>query len=141
MKIKLLSNKAKIPTRGSEDAAGWDLYAAKGVIIPPHNTAKISTDIAIEIPHGYWGGVFARSGLATKHGLRPANCVGVIDSDYRGPVIVALYNDTDETKEVMIGDRIAQLIILPVCDFGGWEIVNELSDTDRGDGGFGHSGK
>lgn len=141
MKIKLLSNKAKLPTRGSEDAAGRDLYAAEGVIILPHNTAKISTDIAIEIPHGYWGGVFARSGLATKQGLRPANCVGVIDSDYRGPVIVALHNDTDETKEVMIGDRIAQLIILPVCDFGGWEIVDELSDTDRGDGGFGHSGK
>lgn len=141
MKIKLLSNKAKLPTRGSEDAAGRDLYAAEGVIIPPHNTAKISTDIAIEIPHGYWGGVFARSGLATKQGLRPANCVGVIDSDYRGPVIVALHNDTDETKEVMIGDRIAQLIILPVCNFGSWEIVDELSDTDRGDGGFGHSGK
>lgn len=141
MKIKLLSNKAKIPTRGSADAAGRDLYAAEDVIIPPHNTAKISTDIAIEIPQGYWGGVFARSGLATKQGLRPANCVGVIDSDYRGPVIVALHNDTDETKEVMIGDRIAQLIILPICDFGGWEIVDELSDTDRGDGGFGHSGK
>lgn len=141
MKIKLLSNKAKLPTRGSAEAAGRDLYAAEDVIIPPHNTAKISTDIAIEIPQGYWGGVFARSGLATKQGLRPANCVGVIDSDYRGPVIVALHNDTDETKEVMIGDRIAQLIILPVCDFGGWEIVDELSDTDRGDGGFGHSGK
>ena len=141
MKIKLLSNKAKIPTRGSADAAGRDLHAAEGVIIPPHNTAKISTDIAIEIPQGYWGGVFARSGLATKQGLRPANCVGVIDSDYRGPVIVALHNDTDETKEVMIGDRIAQLIILPICDFGGWEIVDELSDTDRGYGGFGHSGK
>lgn len=141
MKIKLLSKKAKLPTRGSADAAGRDLYAAEGVIIPPHSTAKISTDIAIEIPQGYWGGVFARSGLATKQGLRPANCVGVIDSDYRGPVIVALHNDTDETKEVMIGDRIAQLIILPICDFGGWEIVDELSDTDRGDGGFGHSGK
>lgn len=141
MKIKLLSNKAKLPIRGSAEAAGRDLYAAEDVIIPPHNTAKISTDIAIEIPQGYWGGVFARSGLATKQGLRPANCVGVIDSDYRGPVIVALHNDTDETKEVMIGDRIAQLIILPVCDFGGWEIVDELSDTDRGDGGFGHSGK
>ena len=141
MKIKLLSKKAKLPTRGSAEAAGRDLYAAEGVIIPPHSTAKISTDIAIEIPQGYWGGVFARSGLATKQGLRPANCVGVIDSDYRGPVIVALHNDTDETKEVMIGDRIAQLIILPICDFGGWEIVDELSDTDRGDGGFGHSGK
>lgn len=141
MKIKLLSKKAKIPTRGSEKAAGRDLYAATDATILPHTTAKISTDIAIEIPSGYWGGIFARSGLATKDGLRPANCVGVIDSDYRGPIIVALHNDTDETKEVMIGDRIAQLIILPVCDFSGWEIVDELSDTDRGDGGFGHSGK
>lgn len=141
MKIKLLSEKAKLPTRGSEEAAGRDLYAAEGAIIPSHTSTKISTDIAIEIPQGYWGGVFARSGLATKQGLRPANCVGVIDSDYRGPIIVALHNDTDETKEVMLGDRIAQLIILPVCDFGGWEIVDELSDTERADGGFGHSGK
>ena len=141
MKIKLLSNKAKIPTKGSEDAAGWDLYSTTDAIIPPHTTAKISTDIAIEIPNGYFGAIFARSGLAAKQGLRPANCVGVIDSDYRGPIIVALHNDTDETKEVMLGDRIAQLIILPVCDFGGWEVVDELSDTERGDGGFGHSGK
>lgn len=141
MKIKLLSENAKLPTRGSEEAAGRDLYAAADAIIPPHTTAKISTDIAIEIPRGYWGGVFARSGLATKQGLRPANCVGVIDSDYRGPVIVALHNDTDETKEVITGDRIAQLIILPVCDFGGWEVVDELSNTERADGGFGHSGK
>ena len=76
MKIKLLSENAKIPTKGSEEAAGWDLYAAIGATILPHTTAKISTDIAIEIPQGYWGGVFARSGLATKQGLRPANCVG-----------------------------------------------------------------
>ena len=76
MNIKLLSDKAKIPTRGSEYAAGWDLYAASDAIIPPHSTAKVSTDIAIEIPAGYFGAVFARSGLATKQGLRPANCVG-----------------------------------------------------------------
>jgi dUTP pyrophosphatase len=76
MNIKLLSDKAKIPTRGSEYAAGWDLYAASDATIPPHSTVKISTDIAIEIPEHWWGGVFARSGLATKQGLRPANCVG-----------------------------------------------------------------
>lgn len=141
MNIKLLSDKAKVPTRGSEYAAGWDLYAASDATIPPHTTAKISTDIAIEIPEHWWGGIFARSGLATKQGLRPANCVGVIDSDYRGPLIVALHNDTDQAKEILSGDRIAQLIFLPMCYIHDWTIVDELSDTERGDGGFGHSGK
>ena len=140
MKIKLLSNKAKIPTRGSEEAAGWDLYAATDAIIPPHSTVKVSTDIAIEIPNGQFGAVFARSGLATKQGLRPANCVGVIDSDYRGPVIVALHNDTDQVKEIFSGDRIAQLVFIQYSSWD-WEVVDELSDTNRGDGGFGHSGK
>ena len=109
MKIKLLSDKAKIPTRGSEEAAGWDLYAATDAIIPPHSTVKVSTDIAIEIPNGYFGAVFARSGLATKQGLRPANCVGVIDSDYRGPMIVALHNDTEQVKEIF-SDKIKDTI-------------------------------
>ena len=140
MNIKLLSNNAKIPTRGSEYAAGWDLYAASDAIIPPHSTAKVSTDIAIEIPAGYFGAVFARSGLATKQGLRPANCVGVIDPDYRGPVIVALHNDSDQVKEIFNGDRIAQLVFIPYSSWD-WEVVDELSDTERGDGGFGHSGK
>ena len=140
MKIKLLSDKAKIPTRGSEGAAGWDLYAATDAIIPPRSTVKVSTDIAIEIPAGYFGAVFARSGLATKQGLRPANCVGVIDSDYRGPVIVALHNDSDQIREIFSGDRIAQLVFIPYSSWD-WEVVDELSNTDRGDGGFGHSGK
>ena len=140
MKIKLLSDKAKIPTRGSEEAAGWDLYAVTDATISPHSTAKISTDIAIEIPAGYFGAVFARSGLATKQGLRPANCVGVIDSDYRGPVIVALHNDSDQIRKIFSGDRIAQLVFIPYSSWD-WEVVDELSNTDRGDGGFGHSGK
>ena len=140
MKIKLLSDKAKIPTRGSEDAAGWDLYAATDATIPSHSTVKVSTDIAVEIPAGYFGAVFARSGLATKQGLRPANCVGVIDSDYRGPIIVALHNDMDQTREILSGDRIAQLVFIPYSSWD-WEVVDELSDTERGDGGFGHSGK
>ena len=140
MKIKLLSDKAKLPTRGSEEAAGWDLYAATDATIPPHSTAKISTDIAVEIPAGYFGAVFARSGLATNQGLRPANCVGGIDSDYRGQVIGALHNDTDQVKEIFNGDRIAQLVFIPYSSWD-WEVVDELSDTDRGDGGFGHSGK
>ena len=129
MKIKLLSDKAKLPTKGSEEAAGWDIYAATDAIIPPHSTVKVSTDIAIEIPNGYFGAVFARSGLATKQGLRPANCVGVIDSDYRGPVIVALHNDTDQVKEIFSGDRIAQLVFIPYSSWD-WEVVDELSDTD-----------
>ena len=140
MKIKLLSDKAKLPTRGSEEAAGWDLYAATDATIAPHSTVKISTDIAIEIPTGYFGAVFARSGLATKQGLRPANCVGVIDSDYRGPIIVALHNDMDQTREILSGDRIAQLVFIPYSSWD-WEVVDELSSTKRGDGGFGHSGK
>ena len=140
MKIKLLSDKAKIPTRGSEEAAGWDLYAATDTIIPPHSTVKVSTDIAIEIPNGYFGAVFARSGLATKQGLRPANCVGVIDSDYRGPVIIALHNDTDQIKEIFSGDRIAQLVFIQYSSWD-WEVVDELSDTNRNTSGFGSTGK
>ena len=140
MKIKLLSDKATIPTRGSEEAAGWDLYAAESVIILPHTTAKISTDIAIEIPAGYFGAVFARSGLATKQGLRPANCVGVIDSDYRGPIIVALHNDSNETRFVSGGDRIAQLVFIPYSSWD-WEVVDELSNTDRNTSGFGSTGQ
>ena len=140
MKIKLLSDKAKIPTKGSEEAAGWDLYAATDATILPHSTVKISTDIAVEIPVGYFGAVFARSGLATKQGLRPAYCVGVIDSDYRGPIIVALHNDMDQTREILSGDRIAQLVFIPYSSWD-WEVVDELSDTERGDGGFGHSGQ
>ena len=140
MKIKLLSDKAKIPTRGSEDAAGWDLYAATDATIAPHSTVKISTDIAIEIPTGHFGAVFARSGLATKQGLRPANCVGVIDSDYRGPIIIALHNDSNQTREILSGDRIAQLVFIPYSSWD-WEVVDELSDTERNTSGFGSTGQ
>lgn len=139
MKIKLLSDKAKVPTRGSEYAAGYDLYAAEGAIIPPHSTIKVPTDIAIEIPEGYFGGIYARSGLATKKGLRPANCCGVVDSDYRGPVIVALHNDTETPAFIESGERIGQLIIQPYLSVD-FEITNELSDTARGEGGFGSTG-
>ena len=113
--IKLLTANAKIPTRGSEEAAGSDLYAAidEPVSIPPHSKAKIGTGIACALPYGSFGAIFARSGLATKQGLRPANCVGVCDSDYRGEYIVALHNDTEETRVIQPGDRIAQLVLLP----------------------------
>ena len=140
--IKLLTANAKIPTRGSEEAAGYDLYAANSepVSIAPHTTEKVGTGIACALPYGSFGAIFARSGLATKQGLRPANCVGVCDSDYRGEYIVAVHNDTDEVKIIQPGDRIAQLVLLPFIPMM-FNVVDELSDTDRGEGGFGSTGK
>ena len=141
LKFKKLNNLAKTPTRGSDYAAGYDLYAATeyNIIIQPHQTVKIGTGIVTAIPQGYFGGIFARSGLATKKGLAPANKVGVIDSDYRGELIVALHNDTDIVQEVAAGDRIAQLIILPFVSVNFIQVDN-LDDTERGSGGFGSTG-
>lgn len=141
MKIKLLSNLATIPTRGSDSAAGYDLYAANSqmLTIHPHQTIKVPTDIAMEIPEGYFGAIFARSGLATNSGLRPANCVGVVDSDYRGNVTVALHNDTAVPRVIDIKERIAQLVIMPY-ESVTFEVVDELDETERGDGGFGSTG-
>lgn len=140
--IKLLNDLAKTPTRGSDYAAGYDLYAATNVPIDiaPHSTVKVDTGIAVELPEDTFGAVFARSGLATKRGLRPANAVGVLDSDYRGPVIVALHNDTDEIQSVDPGERIAQLVVIPFIPVTFNE-VDELSDTVRGVGGFGSTGE
>ena len=139
--IKLLNEFAKVPTRGSAQAAGYDLYAATNyeIEIQPHSTVKVDTGIAVEIPEGYFGAVYARSGLATKQGLRPANCVGVIDSDYRGPIIVALHNDTTSRQKISIGERIAQLVIMPYLNVD-FKVVDELTNTDRGEGGFGSTG-
>lgn len=134
---------AIVPTRGSSVAAGYDLYcwSENGHIqILPHTTKLIHTGIKIAIPEGYFGGIYARSGLATKQGLRPANAVGVVDSDYRGEVMVALHNDTEEAQVINRGDRIAQLIIQPYLEFE-LEEVNTLDETERGAGGFGSSGK
>ena len=141
LKFRKINNLAKTPTRGSNSAAGYDLYAASSynIIIQPHQTVKVGTGIAIAIPEGYFGGIFARSGLATKKGLAPANKVGVIDSDYRGEVIVALHNDTDGIQVVEAGDRIAQLVILPFISVDFNE-VEKLDETDRGAGGFGSTG-
>lgn len=141
VKIKKLSPNAQIPTKGSEYSAGYDLRACIDdvVTIDAHSTVKIGTGLAIEIPHGYFGAVFARSGLATRNGLRPANCVGVCDSDYRGEYIVAIHNDFDYPRMIQPGDRIAQLVIMPYLSVYFHE-VDELSDTDRGDGGFGSTG-
>lgn len=143
--IKKTDENAKIPTYGSEFAAGADLYAVihnevNKVEILPGETAFIDTGIVMEIPNGYVGLVYARSGLSCKQGLAPANKVGVIDSDYRGNIMVALYNQSNETRIVSEGDRIAQIIIQPVKQFG-FKVKENLSDTIRGNGGFGSSGK
>lgn len=142
VKVKKITETAKLPTRGSVFSAGFDLYADNNVdiTIHPHETRKIGTGLALEIPNGYYGAIFARSGLATKEGLRPANCVGICDSDYRGEYIVAIHNDSNEDRIIEPKERIAQLIIMqyPHITF---EEVDELSDTSRGEGGFGSTGK
>lgn len=142
IKVKKLNDKATLPTRGSEYAAGYDLYACldDSVVIAPHSTEKIGTGLSMELPEFTFGGIFARSGLATKEGLRPANCVGVCDSDYRGEYIVAIHNDSNFPRVIENGERIAQLIILPYVSFEFQE-VEELSETNRGEGGFGSTGK
>lgn len=141
MKIKILNDLATIPTKGTAEAAGYDLYAATAEIktIPPHTVQIFPTGLAIEIPKGYYGGIYARSGIATKQILYPVNCVGIIDSDYRGEVKVALYNGSDMPQKVYPKSRIAQLIISPYKE-EILEISSELSETDRGTGGFGSTG-
>lgn len=109
-------------------------------MIYPHKTERISTGIAVQPPLGYFGAIFAMSGLATKNGLRPANCVGVCDEDYTGEYVITLHNDTDQLQMINPGDRIAQLVFLPYIGVKFRE-VNELDDTEREDGGFGSTGK
>ena len=147
IKIKKIFANATMPTRGSEYAAGYDLYAAPvlqegdhSIIIEPHTTEKIGTGIAVQCPTGTFGAIFARSGLATKQGLRPANCVGVVDEDYTGEVIVAIHNDTDQPKEINYNERIAQIVFIPYIS-GELVEVEELEKTNRGDCGFGSTGK
>lgn len=142
--IKKLSETAKLPTRATSEAAGFDLYLDLGgpdfVEIPPHKSAMLMTGISMAIPAGYFGGIFARSGLASREGLRPPNCVGVIDSDYRGNIGVGLYNDSDETRTIYHGQRVAQLIIIPCPDVTLVE-TEDLPETERGSGGFGSTGR
>lgn len=141
MNIKLLTPTAKIPLRASDYAAGYDLYADETLVIPAGETRLVHTGIALAIPPGFWGGVYARSGLAAKRGLRPANCVGVIDADYRGEIMVAMYNDSHESQLINKGDRIAQLVFAPMCaDSRGFTVVDELDSTNRGEGGFSSTG-
>lgn len=145
IQIMKLSKTAKIPTRGSVDAAGYDLYADMSnvsedkVVVRPGDSFKVSTGIAMAIPKGYFGGIYARSGLAIKNGIRPSNCVGVIDSDYRNDIIVSLYNDSDEDFVIEKGMRVAQIIIQKFEDIA-FNVVDKLDSTDRGLGGLGSTG-
>ena len=142
LNVKKLNNLAKLPTRGSEYAAGYDLYAATDdiITIQPHSTVKIGTGLAFELPQGTFAAIYARSGIATKHGLRPANCTGICDADYRGEYIIALHNDTDSIQYINPQERIAQMVLLPFIEMTFNE-VDELSDTVRGNNGFGGSGR
>lgn len=139
--VKKLDPRAKVPTYGSADAAGADLYALTDgpVTIAPGETVIIHTGLAFAIPQGYVGLVYARSGMATKQGLAPANKVGVIDADYRGELMVALHNHGGEARTVNDGDRVAQMVIAPYLA-AQFQLTDDLDDTDRGEGGFGSTG-
>ena len=140
--IKKLTDTAILPERGSAYAAGYDLFAdvKETIEIKAHTTAMIPTGLAMEIPEGYFGGIFARSGLASKESLRPANCVGVVDADYRGEVKIILINLSDTDFTINSGDRVAQ-IVFARCEQMEMVSVETLSETERGAGGFGHTGK
>lgn len=140
--VKKLNEKAIIPTYGSEFAAGADLYACleETVTINPGETLLIKTGIAMEIPEGFAGLIYARSGLATKKGLAPANKVGVVDADYRGEIMVPLHNHSNKATSVEPGERIAQLVITPFLTAAFVE-QDELNDTVRGENGFGSTGR
>jgi len=143
LNIKKLKDNAICPRREKTASAGIDVCAcfdnSEDKTIAPGETLFIPTGYSFEIPEGYYGGLFARSGLGCKRNLRPANCVGVIDSDYRGELIVALRNDSNVDQLIKHGDRVAQLVIMPYLDVTVNE-VDELSDTDRGENGFGSTG-
>ena len=139
--IKLLNDKAILPTYGSVDAAGADLYANidSTETINPHETKLIKTGVAMAIPKGLMGLLFARSGLASKRGLAPANKVGVVDADYRGEILVALHNHTEIPQSIEPNERIAQMVFVPYVK-GLFDVVDNLEETIRGDGGFGSTG-
>lgn len=142
VKIKKLNEKAVVPTYGSPFSAGADLYACEegDIVIASGETRLIHTGIAIEIPNGYVGLIYARSGLASKRGLAPANKVGVIDSDYRGEIMVALHNHSAIDQTVISGERVAQIVFTPY-KAASFCVVDELDSTERGEGGFGSTGR
>lgn len=143
IKIKKLYDDTIIPTKAHSTDACFDIYAYLNepfVVINPGQTVKINTGFVTEIPKGYYCDIYARSGLGIKKGLRPSNCVGIIDADYRGEWVVALYNDSDEVQKIFNGDRIAQFAVKEVipCEL---TVSDTLSDSERGEGGLGSSGK
>ena len=140
--VKILRNGAVLPTYGSAEAAGADLYACLEypVTVAPGETVFVPTGIALEVPRGCAGLIYARSGMACKRGLAPANKVGVVDSDYRGEIMVALHNHGTISQTVEHGERIAQFVITPVLT-PAYEVAEELTDTVRNTGGFGSTGK
>lgn len=142
IRLKLLREGARVPTYGSEQAAGADLYAniAEKIVIAPGDAAWIPTGVALELPAGYAGLIYARSSMGAKRGLAPANKVGVIDSDYRGEICVVLHNHSKQEQSVEPNERIAQLLVTPIIT-PGFQIVDELDDTARAAGGFGSTGK
>ena len=142
IRIKKLDQRATLPTYGTEYSAGADLYSLSGedTVIQKGKTVLIHTGLAMEIPEGYVGLIFARSGLASKRGLAPANKVGVIDADYRGEIMVALYNHSDCDQRIEGGERVAQIAIVPFLK-AEFMLSDELSDTVRGAGGFGSTGR
>lgn len=131
-----------MPTRGSASTAGYDLYADLKIPekIEPGETKMIRTGLSMELPEGYFGAIFARSGLAMKEGLRPGNCVGVVDSDYRGEFMIGLHNDSDVQRVIEPGERIAQMVVMPYLPVE-FEEAESLTSTERGSGGFGSTGK
>lgn len=137
--VRKATPEAKLPTKSHEDDAGWDLYAVQDYTIHPNETVMVDTGICVALPKGTFGAIYARSGLAAKQGIRPANCVGVCDAGYRNNYIVALHNDSNEIRYIKKHDRIAQLIIQPFVDME-YNEVETLNETDRGNGGFGHTG-
>lgn len=141
LKYKKINDLATEPTRGSQYSAGLDLYAAieSNIEVPAHSMVKIGTGLSFELPAGTFGAIYPRSGLATKQGLRLANGTGIMDADYRGEYIVALFNDSNETRIIEPKERIAQLVIQP-CIIEELEQVEELTETQRGTGGFGSTG-
>ena len=142
IKIKKLNPKAIVPTYGTKFSAGADIYSCTNspLIIVPGETVMIKTGLSIEIPSGYVGLIYARSGLATKNGVAPANKVGVIDSDYRGEIMVPLYNHSKTPAVLDVGERVAQLVIVPYVK-ADFQVVDEVSDSGRGNGGFGSTGR
>ena len=140
IKLKKLDDRAIIPTRGTSASAGMDLYALDGVTVGTGETVLVHTGIALAIPEGYAGFIYARSGIATKRGLAPANKVGVIDADYRGEIMVALHNHGEKTETVDAGERVAQMVVAPFL-LPELVLSESLDETARADGGFGSTGK